>query len=67
MSAWQIVMTIVGAAYASMLAVFVTVSVRDFRTGERDEVVVEFCPPGVNCQLCRRAEAQQARARGSGS
>jgi hypothetical protein len=59
MSAWQIVMTIVGAAYGSMLAVFVTVSIRDFRKGERDEVVVEFCPPGVNCQLCRQAEERR--------
>lgn len=66
MSTWQIVITIVGAVYAGMVMVFVLVSVRDWRQGDVDETVREFCPPGVNCQLCRRAEERRGLRAGAG-
>ena len=56
MSTWQIGAILVTTLYGSVLSYVVVATVRGLLAGEKTGPVRQFCPPHVNCQLCRGAE-----------
>ena len=56
MSTWQIGAILITTLYGSILSYVVVATVRSFLVAEETGPVRQFCPPHVNCQLCRGAE-----------
>ncbi len=56
MSTWQIGAILISTLYGSILSYVVVATVRGLLMGEETGPVRQFCPPHVNCQLCRGAE-----------